>query len=115
MKRGKNNISRKSRLHTNKLTNSQSQLDSEIRFILYGEHNDDNWDKVTRLKRMLNAVIEGELTETQRTYIKMYYFNDISQPEIAELFNVSPQSVNRCIKSGLQAIKKILKYYLIFM
>lgn len=50
---------------------------------------------------------ESLLTEKQRAYFKMYFFNDLSLSEIASEFNVSRAAIQDSIKK----IIKDLKYY----
>ena len=57
---------------------------------------------------------QGLLTEKQRQYFIMYYFEDRSLSEISELYNVSRMAIQSSIKSivsDLQKYESILELY----
>ncbi len=60
--------------------------------------------------KRLHNVMENELTETQRTFITEYYFNNKSLREIAYEYGVQPSSVLKAIRRGLNRIARCLKY-----
>ena len=60
--------------------------------------------------KRLHNVIENELTETQRTFITEYYFNNRSLRNIAAEYGVQPSSVFKTIRRGLNRIARCLKY-----
>lgn len=63
-------------------------------------------------KNMTNAELKkaiNKLSEVQKRRIKMYYFEDLTLEEIAEIEECSFQAVSKSINIALQNLKKILK------
>lgn len=50
-----------------------------------------------------------ELSERQRAFILLYYFRNMSDREIAELYHISRSAVGYTRNRGLQKLKKMMK------
>ena len=60
----------------------------------------------TRLRRVINE----ELTPRQRELIELYYRDEMSMTEIADMLGISKSTVSRTISRGKGRIRKCLKY-----
>ena len=58
-------------------------------------------------KMLLKDVIE-KLPEESKRLIKMYYYDDLSQKEIAEQFNYTPMQISRKMKRAFSLLYKML-------
>ena len=61
-------------------------------------------------RRRIRAVMERELTETQRRAIQGYYFEGRSIREMARQQGVRPSSVWKAIQRGLRRMARCLRY-----
>ncbi len=80
------------------------EADKSIRLLLNG--NQQN----IRSKILLN-IIKNELTERQKEIFMLYYFKGRSMPEIANMQNISVQSVSKTIARARKKIYDFMKYY----
>lgn len=64
-----------------------------------------------RMIKSLKNVIEGELTDRQKTCILMYYGNNMKMKSIFETLGVSVPCVSRHIKKAKKRLTKTMKYY----
>ena len=58
-------------------------------------------------KMLLKDVIE-KLPEESKKLIKMYYYDDLNQKEIAEKFNYTPMQISRKMKRAFSLLYKML-------
>lgn len=72
----------------------------------------DNRIQMRRLRRILPAAIEGELTEKQRYYLIQHYFEGLSTSEIAAHCHVNRVTVYRHIQKAKMRLQKALQYTL---
>ena len=63
---------------------------------------------------VLTAVINNELTETERTVIQKYWFNREKIAHIASIAGVSDDSVRKSLKRAQKKIYASLKYVVMF-
>ena len=63
---------------------------------------------------ILAAVIENELTETERDAVKMYWFNNMKASAIAALCGTSAQNVRRIVKRAEKKIYTSMKYVVMY-
>lgn len=54
----------------------------------------------------INAWLAKFCTEKQSKYLKLHYFDNLTEKEIAYKHNVSQQSVSKVIKAGLEKLRK---------
>lgn len=76
--------------------------------------NEEVMDKHKAMKRALYFVINNDLTKTQKSYIILYYKQEMKISEIAEKYGVNRSTVSRTIKRAKEKIFNILKYYTYF-
>jgi RNA polymerase sigma factor (sigma-70 family) len=62
-------------------------------------------------KKALKRVIEEQLSDRQKQYLVLYYFEDRDMPTIAKMFGVNVSTVSRTINRARQNIFKYMKYY----
>ena len=62
------------------------------------------------LAESLAEAIKEELTERQRTMVKMYYINQMRMTDIAEELGVSISTVSRTIQRGRNRLRRCLRY-----
>ncbi|HOO12110.1 MAG TPA: sigma-70 family RNA polymerase sigma factor [Bacillota bacterium] len=66
----------------------------------------DNSEQIAKMKKIIKITIKEYLTERQRLYLKMYYFNGMTMEKIAQEFGVTKGTVSRTIKKAIENIKK---------
>ena len=59
-----------------------------------GEVRQQRSERARRLRRALEALIDEVLTERQREVVKLYYFSELNQRQIAEVLGTSQQAVS---------------------
>ena len=64
-----------------------------------------------KMIELLKKVVEGELTERQKTCISLYYGGQMKMHEIAKRLEIDVSCVSRHIKKGKERIQKTMKYY----
>lgn len=97
----------------NQLTHQQSQLRAETRFY---EHmlemlQDTDFQQTEELKKHINQAIQA-LPASYREAFVMHRFENKSYKEIAEILQVSTQTVNYRIQQSLKQLRISLKDYL---
>ncbi len=66
--------------------------------------------KVIDLAQIVRSVIENDLTESQRTMIRMHYFENLSVTQIADKTQVSLSSVVKTIRRAEENIRHAVQY-----
>lgn len=74
------------------------------------ENGLDNSEVIDRAKRNLKKAMEELLTPKQRTYLLMYYFEELTMEEIGERHGVKKSTVCRTIKRAKSNLQKVLRY-----
>lgn len=62
------------------------------------------------IKGLLYKAIELELSDTQKTYFNLYYFEGLNCTEIAEQCGVNKSTVSRTLKKSRYKLLNALKY-----
>lgn len=83
---------------------NESEVQGAVSFIVI--------NKKRNLEKIVRSVIENELDETEKSVIKLFYYNGFSKLAISKNCNISRSSVYRNLNSGLRKIKNTLKYVL---
>ena len=68
-----------------------------------------NYDLIESLKVKLADVIEKDLTEKQREVIELYWFDRLTQQQIADELGISKQNVNKRLQLAYTKIKTSLQ------
>lgn len=71
-------------------------------------------NKKRNLEKTVKRVIENELDETEKSVIKLFYYNGFNSLAISKMCNISRSSVYRNLNSGLKKIENALKYVLVY-
>lgn len=71
---------------------------------------DTNGEQQTRLRRALKYALERELTERQRKWLLLYYFEGWRITEIAEIDGVNKSTVSKTIRRARERLQKVLQY-----
>lgn len=97
----------------NQLTRQQSQLRAETRFYEYmlDMLQDSDFQQTEELKKHISQAIQA-LPASYREAFMMHRFEDKSYKEIAEILQVSTQTVNYRIQQALKQLRVSLKDYL---
>ncbi len=66
---------------------------------------------ITKLKRILGKLIDGELTGLQRYCVTEYFYNHKRQNQIARELGVAPSTVCRHISRAVSRMKNVASYY----
>lgn len=69
-----------------------------------------NTQFISKLKQLLALAIEEELTFKQKEILKMYYYEKISMPQIAQKYSLNKSTICRHIKNAKRKIKSVMKY-----
>ena len=84
-------------------------------FFSVAEYKKEKFDgedlKYKKMLESLKKVMEGELTERQKTCIAMYYGEKKKMRDIADILGVNTSCVSRCIKRAKNKLTKTMKYY----
>ena len=84
-------------------------------FFSVEKYKKDSFDgddtKYRKMVISLKNVMEGELTERQKTCIMMYYGDKMKMKDIAGVLDVNISCVSRCIKRAKNKLTKTMKYY----
>lgn len=74
------------------------------------ENAGDNNETIARVRRNLAIAINEELTDRQREFVNMYYFEGKTVCEIADELGVNSSTVSRVLSYARKNLKKVLKY-----
>lgn len=69
-------------------------------------------DRSALLTILLNG-IDNQLTASQKRRVKLYYFDGLSEKQIAEIEKVSQQGVSDCLRTARKKLEKFLKKHLV--
>lgn len=72
-------------------------FDREIIDGFFGNNSDEPKQRLLK-KRLLKEFMEFNLTKIQKQYIMLYYKNNMTITQIADIFGVVPSTVSRTIK-----------------
>ena len=86
------------------------QINSEVAFSKYFESGENNNNTIKRMKKLLAAAIQNELTDRQKDCVIQYYYEKRSVKEIAENTGIKPTTVYKHINKARKAIKKCACY-----
>lgn len=67
--------------------------------------NEENLSKQQLFNALLNSDI---LSDRQKSYIRLYYYEDMTLDNIGKRFNITREAVRQSIKSALNKIKELL-------
>lgn len=70
----------------------------------------DNSAALDKTKKALRLIMEKELTDTQRRYVELYFFEGYKMKGVAEKCGVDISTVSRTIKRATHRMKSALKY-----
>lgn len=95
-----------------KILNMDEFTESLFSFDQYSKNllDDKNKNHAKMIKSLKN-VIEGELTDRQKTCILMYYGGNMKMKSISETLGVSVSCISRHIKKAKKRLTKTMKYY----
>lgn len=90
----------------------RSILDSELLDKKLFKTDDGVPDRLyKRALRALTEIIREQLTPKQRQYLVLYYYEEKTMPEIAELMGVNKATVSRTINRARNKLYQRMKYY----
>lgn len=69
-----------------------------------------NREEISMVKKAVQVVIDEYLTSTQRVYINKYFYNGMTQEEIAKEHGVNKSTVSKTIHRGLSRINRYLRF-----
>lgn len=58
----------------------------------------------------VRRVMREELTDRQRELVRLYYFENMTMPQISQKLGISVSTVSRTITRGRRRIRRYLKY-----
>lgn len=67
---------------------------------------------IETMKSILPMVIERELTAEQQDCVRLHYFEELTQAEIAGKLGITQSTVSRVLKTARKRVGRILKYSL---
>lgn len=85
---------------------------SNIEIIMLKKHMEDrsktNKKEIESMKNNLNKAMK-KLSDNESAVIKMYFYEDKKENEIAEILDMHQPNVNRLKRSGIKKLKTILR------
>lgn len=69
-----------------------------------------NHRDIQRMKNLLSAAIQTELTDRQRECLILYYLKGLQMNQIAVQLNLNPSTVSRHISAARRKLKKLRRY-----
>lgn len=97
------------RLMSEFLSDVEFCADRQIWEIINDEN--DNSKKHSLMLKIMQNIIENDITERQRQMITMYYFQHMNIPQIAETLGMNRSTVSRTISRGRKNIMAKMKYF----
>ncbi|MEE0858595.1 MAG: sigma-70 family RNA polymerase sigma factor [Acutalibacteraceae bacterium] len=91
-----------------------SKLESLSEVMVYNHYcqsNNDNNDKIQKMKKHLYKAFKVELTPKQSYCITEYYINNRKMVDIAKDMGITPSVVSRHISRGIKKLKRTLPYF----
>jgi len=96
----------------NRFLNLDEFTESIVSISKYRRHQFEKKDKAySKMVDSIKNIMQGELTEKQRTCILMYYGEMMKMKDIANTLGIGVSSVSRHIKKAKLRIKKTMEYY----
>lgn len=86
-----------------------SGVHSDLRAWLL-ENAGDNTETTERVQRNLALAIRQELTERQQLVLRMYYFDQLMEKQIAEKLEVSTSTISRTLTRAEKRLHRVLRY-----
>jgi RNA polymerase sigma factor (sigma-70 family) len=77
----------------------------------HDQNEQDNREQLVRLKRILHQVICHRLTQRQKEILLLYYYENKSMPQIAEMLGIHKSTVSRTLSRARDNIRKYLEFY----
>ncbi len=84
-----------------------------VRDLIFPENN--NRRQLDLSLKALHEVIEHDLTERQKQFIQLYFFENLNTRQIAELLGLNPSTVSRTLTRAKKRIYKVLHVYIDFL
>jgi len=78
--------------------------------IFPAEETAESEDAYVRRTKILAAALQNALTERQREYVVMYYYEKKSQTEISQNLGVNQSSVSRTLAAARKRLENCLRY-----
>lgn len=97
------------RLKSEFLSEEEFYADKKISALIDDENS--NTVKHNLMLKIMNNIIENDLTERQKQMITMYYFQHMDVSEIAGKIGVNRSTVSRTISRGRKNIAEKMKYF----
>lgn len=76
------------------------------------ETQEDNSQRMTRLRRNLPLAVEQELTPRQKEVVNYFYFDGMGVTEIARTMGLHKSTVSRTLKRARTKLHRCLQYSL---
>lgn len=76
------------------------------------QNSTDNSEHLKIACRVLHRAIDGELNDTQRDIIMKYYYDGMTQTEIAQTYGINRSTISRYLARSRRKLERILKYYI---
>ena len=87
------------------------RLDEELNKLNF-RNAQSNGGSLDTAKSKMYQVMKNELNENQSNILKMYYFDNLKQKDIAERLQKNQSTVSRTLKRAKSNIARILKYFI---
>ncbi|MCC8069239.1 MAG: sigma-70 family RNA polymerase sigma factor [Ruminococcus sp.] len=86
-------------------------LDEEINKTYFNNLHSSG-GSLDKARSKMYQVMKDELNENQAQVLKMYYFDNLKQKDIARLLQKDQSTVSRTLKRAKNNLAKILKYFI---
>lgn len=70
----------------------------------------DNTNKRNELFFVLKKALSNELTKKQQDVLKLYFYDNLKQTEIADILQIDKSGVSRHLHKAIKKLKHFLEY-----
>ncbi|MFA5716001.1 MAG: sigma-70 family RNA polymerase sigma factor [Candidatus Paceibacterota bacterium] len=77
----------------------------------FGTHSSNNDEQRKKMKQIVKAIIETQLTDRQKEIMILHYADGMTMSEIGQLLGISKMSVSRRVRAATKRINKIKKIF----
>lgn len=100
------------RMEKNSWDPNNQHLDNVLSYQYWESHGNSNSKEIRRMIKFIKNAMDKVLTPSQNACITMVYLQNLSQKETAIELGLSPPTVSRHIKAGLQKLRKVSELYI---
>ena len=98
-------------LSKNRIFLSNDEIDRQLFHLIKEKSSEDKLRKIA--KRALREIVAEELTARQKQFIVLYYYENNTMAEVADICGVNVSTVSRTLCRARKNITDRIKYYFV--